>query len=142
MDLGYALATLNASLNGMAALLLFIGWRAIKAKNETLHKKLMGTAFVLSVIFLVSYLIRIAIEGVHRYPGEGWAKTLYFSILFSHIALAATVPFLAVRTIFLALKRRIQSHKKIARWTLPIWMYVSITGVIIYLMLYHIVLDW
>jgi putative membrane protein len=136
VDLNFTLATLNASLNGSAALLLFFGWRAIRRKNERLHKRLMGSAFVLSVLFLISYLTRVYLGGVHPYPGSGLLRFIYLSILFSHITLATLVPFLAVRTIYLALKRRLESHRRIARWTLPIWMYVSITGVIIYGMLY------
>lgn len=137
MDWGYFLASLNGCLNGLAFLLLFFGWRAIRAEKVALHKKLMGSAFLVSVLFLISYLTRLYLTGTHRYPGTGWARTLYLSILFTHIVLAAAVPFLAIRTIYLALKNRIPSHKKIAKWTLPIWMVVSITGVVIYLMLYH-----
>lgn len=137
MDLGYGLATLNASLNGLAAILLFIGWRAIRNQKEKLHKKLMGSAFAVSLVFLISYLTRLFISGTHRYPGEGAVKTLYFVILASHVVLAALVPFLAIITIYFALKRRLSSHRKIAQVTFPIWMYVSVTGVVIYIMLYH-----
>ena len=135
MEIGFALATLNATLNGTAAILLFTGWRAIKRHREDIHKKCMGTAFILSCLFLISYLTRISIEGVHRYPGNGWDKTFYLILLATHVTLAAFVPLLAGRTIYLALKRRIPTHRKWARWTLPIWMYVSVTGVVIYLML-------
>ena len=137
MDLGYSLATLNASLNGTAAILLILGWRAIRTKKEDRHKKLMGSAFIISCLFLVSYIIRILIEGTHAFPGEGIWRSLYLSLLASHIILAAFVPFLAVRTIYLALKRRLEAHRQIAAVTLPIWIYVSVTGVLIYLWLYH-----
>lgn len=141
MELGYTLATLNASLNGTAALLLFIGFLAIRSGKESIHKKCMGTAFVLSCLFLISYLTRIFLEGTHRYPGDGFGRTFYLILLTSHIILAAFVPFLAVRTIYLAMKRRLETHKKWAKVTLPIWMYVSVTGVVIYLMLYHLVIG-
>lgn len=137
MNWGQNLAALNASLNATAFVLLFCGWRAIRSRRVSLHKKLMGSAFCVSTVFLISYLIRLGLTGTHRYPGSGFMKTLYFSILFSHTLLAATVPFLAVRTIYLALKNRIESHRKLARVTLPIWMYVSSTGVLIYFMLYQ-----
>lgn len=137
MEWGFFLASLNASLNGLAAILLFLGWRAIRGKNEEVHKKFMGSAFLVSCVFLVSYLLRVGFFGIHRFPGEGLEKTIYLIILFSHIILAALVPFLAVRTIYLALKRRLESHRRIAAVTFPIWMYVSVTGVIIYFMLYH-----
>ncbi len=137
MDLGYKLATLNASLNGLSATLLLMGWLAIRARKESIHKKFMGSAFVVSSLFLISYLIRVGISGTHRYPGVGLEKTVYLIILFSHIILAALVPFLAIRTIYLALKRRLPAHRRIAAVTFPIWMYVSVTGVLIYFMLYH-----
>jgi putative membrane protein len=137
MNIGPKLAALNAVLNGMAFLLLFAGWRAVRARRMTTHKRLMGSAFAVSCVFLISYLLRVYLTGTHRYPGEGFLKTLYLVILGSHTLLAATVPFLAVRTIYLALKGRIDSHRRIARWTLPIWMYVSLTGVVVYLMLYQ-----
>lgn len=137
MDWGYNLATLNATLNGLSAVLLFLGWRAIRGKNETVHKRFMGAAFLVSIVFLISYLIRVGYFGIHRYPGEGLIKTVYLIILFSHIILAALVPFLAIRTIYLALKRRLEAHRRIAAVTFPIWMYVSVTGVVIYFMLYH-----
>lgn len=135
---GYRLATLNASLNGMAAILLFAGWRAIRRGNPERHRVLMISAFSLSCVFLISYLIRVAIDGTHRYPGVGWDKTFYLVLLISHVILAALVPFLAFRAIYLAIKQRFAQHQKIAAITFPIWMYVSITGVIIYLMLYQL----
>jgi putative membrane protein len=138
MEIGFFLASFNAALNATAACLLLFGWFAIRRKREDIHKRCMSTAFVLSCIFLISYLTRISIEGVHRYPGEGWDRTFYLTLLSTHITLAASVPALAGRTMYLAIKRRIATHRKWARWTLPIWMYVSVTGVVIYLMLYHL----
>ena len=137
MSLADRLAAWNAFLNGSSAILLFSGWMAIRAKRVQLHRRLMGTAFAVSVLFLISYLTRFYLSGAHRYPGGGWLKTLYLSILLTHTTLAATVPVLAIRSIYLALKNRIPAHRKIVRWTLPIWMYVSVTGVVIYFMLYH-----
>ena len=137
MSFGDNLASLNAVLNGLSAILLFFGWRAVKAKNILRHRAFMGSAFVVSILFLISYLTRFYLTGAHRYPGSGPMKTLYLSILLTHTVLAVTVPFLATRTIYLAMKNRIASHRKIARFTLPIWMYVSVTGVVIYFMLYH-----
>lgn len=137
MTWGERLAALNALLNGSAAVLLFLGWRAIKAGKISRHRAFMGSAFLVSALFLVSYLTRFYLTGTHRYPGTGAMRTLYLSILLTHTVLAAAVPFLAIRTIYLALKDRIAAHRRIARVTLPIWMYVSVTGVLIYLMLYH-----
>ena len=90
-----------------------------------------------STVFLISYLIRFALTGIHRYPGEGWDRTLYLIILGTHTPLAAMVPALAIRTLYLALKGRFVTHRKWARVTFPIWMYVSVTGVAVYYMLYH-----
>ncbi len=137
MNWGNTLAGVNATLNGLCFILLFLGWRFIKSKNIRWHRNMMGTAFAVSVIFLISYLTRFYLTGVHRYSGTGLMKQVYLTILLTHTVLAATVPFLAIRTLYLALKNRIEAHKKIAKITLPIWMYVSVTGVIVYLMLYH-----
>jgi putative membrane protein len=136
MSLGDSLARLNAFFNGTVFILLVCGWLAIRAKKIQTHKKLMGSAFIISILFLVSYLTRIFLTGTHRYPGSGVLKTIYLSILLTHTVLAVTIPFLATRAIYLALKNRIPQHRKIARITLPIWMYVSFTGVVIYFMLY------
>lgn len=137
MNIGFFLASLNATLNGTAFLLLLLGYQAIRAKNVPRHKVLMGLAFATSCLFLISYLTRFYLTGTHRYPGDGWMRTLYLAILITHTSLAAIVPFLAIRTIYLAVKNRITAHRRLARWTLPIWMYVSFTGVVIYFMLYH-----
>ena len=137
MNWGYTLATLNASLNGTAACLLFAGWVAIRSGKQQIHKRFMISAFVISCLFLISYITRVIMEGTHRYPGEGFWRIFYLTMLATHVVLAATIPFLAIRTIYLALKGRFKSHRKIAVITWPIWMYVSITGVLIYFMLYH-----
>jgi putative membrane protein len=131
------LAFVNACLNGAAAICLFLGWRAIRADRRRLHGWLMASAFVISIIFLISYLIRVSLSGAHRYPGHGAWKLIYFSILGTHMLLAAATPPLAIRTVWLAAKRRFAEHRRIVRFTLPIWMYVSVTGVLVYVLLYH-----
>jgi uncharacterized membrane protein YozB (DUF420 family) len=134
---GDVLPHLNAALNATAALLLAIGWRFARARRERPHRLCMLSAFVCSVAFLASYLARMALTGPHPYPGEGWDRTAYLALLASHVTLAAAVPFLAVRTLWLALRRRIDTHRRWARVTFPIWMYVSVTGVVIYWALYQ-----
>lgn len=136
-SLGPTLAALNACLNGLSACFLMAGLIAIKNKKVTFHRNCMLTAFGLSVLFLISYLTRFYLTGVHRFPGEGGLRTFYLILLGSHTTLAAVTPFLAIRTLYLAAKKRFDSHRKIARITWPIWMYVSVTGVIVYFMLYH-----
>ncbi len=130
-------AHLNAILNATSVILLLMGWSAIRQRKVKRHRVLMSSALICSVLFLISYLIRYSLSGVHRYPGEGWDKIVYLTILITHTPLAACVPVLAVRTLYLALKGRFESHRKWARVTFPIWMYVSVTGVLIYWMLYH-----
>ena len=135
--LGPTLAALNACLNGLSALFLTAGFIAIRNRKVEFHRACMVTAFFLSILFLVSYLTRFYLTGVHRFPGEGGLKTFYLILLGSHTTLAAVTPFLAIRTLYLAVKKRFDSHRRIARITWPIWMYVSVTGVIVYFMLYH-----
>jgi putative membrane protein len=133
-----ALPAVNATLNGSSAILLLVGWNAVKKKQVATHRFAMQAAFVTSTIFLVCYLTRVYLTGTHRFPGGGWLKTLYLVILFSHMVLAvATVP-LVLRTLFLARRSRFIEHRKIARITFPVWMYVSVTGVVVYVMLYHL----
>lgn len=127
---------LNALLNATSAVLLALGWRAIKRRQVGRHWRLMVSAFVASTVFLISYLLRFYLSGTHRYPGDGWDKVVYLAILFSHMVLAAAVVPLALRSLYLGARKRYDRHRRLARWTLPIWMYVSVTGVIIYLMLY------
>jgi putative membrane protein len=131
------LAFVNACLNGSAALCLFVGWRAIKSGNRRFHAWMMASAFVISCVFLVSYLTRVALSGTHHYPGTGAWKAIYLAVLFSHMTLAVVTPPLAIRTLYLALKQRFVEHRRIVRFTLPIWMYVSVTGVVVYVLLYH-----
>jgi uncharacterized membrane protein YozB (DUF420 family) len=128
---------LNALLNTLSALLLACGYAAIRGGKVRRHAGFMLTAFITSVLFLTSYVI-YHIEAGHKvYPGVGWSSRVYLTILFSHIILAfATVP-LALTTLAFALRKRFDRHRRIARWTFPIWMYVSVTGVVVYLMLYQ-----
>lgn len=132
------LPTLNAVLNGTAAVLLVIGWVLIRRGRIAAHQGVMLTAFACSVAFLVSYLVYHAQVGSVRFQGTGALRTAYFTILVTHSVLAAAVPFLAAVTLFRALRRRFTRHRAIARWTLPIWLYVSVTGVAVYWMLYRL----
>jgi putative membrane protein len=136
-ELGATLALVNATLNGTSAVLLLVGWLAIRRGERKLHGWLMASAFVVSTLFLVSYLVRVAISGTHRYPGTGTWKAIYLIVLLTHMLLAVATPPLAIRTVFLAWKRRFAEHKRLVRWTLPVWMYVSVTGVLVYVLLYH-----
>jgi uncharacterized membrane protein YozB (DUF420 family) len=137
------LPALNAFLNGTAAALLVTAYILIKQGRREAHKKVMLSAFTVSVIFLISYLVYHFYRayylhvGVTRYPHTGAIRAVYFTILITHTVLAAAVPFLAIITMRRGLKGKFASHVKIARWTLPIWLYVSVTGVVVYLMLYQ-----
>lgn len=128
----------NAILNGASTVFLIAGYWAIRRRNIDFHKRCMVAAFVTSSLFLASYLTRFAISGTHRYPGDGLDKIFYLGILFSHMVLAAVSVPMILRSLFLGWRVRYADHRKIARITWPIWMYVSITGVVVYLMLYPI----
>jgi putative membrane protein len=132
------LPTVNATLNATSAVLLFVAWRAIKAKHIAVHRAFMLAAVATSALFLVCYLIRVAATGTHVYPRHDFTRPIYLAILGSHTVLAATVPFLVARALYLALRGRFDAHRRIARVTFPIWMYVSVTGVVVYVMLYHV----
>jgi uncharacterized membrane protein YozB (DUF420 family) len=134
----HPLATLNAVLNSIAAVLLVIGWVTIARGQWKAHRAAMVAAFAVSAIFLVSYLTYHAIAGSVPFRGQGPVRIVYFAILISHVILAAAVPVLAVRMFFLAWKQRWEAHRRLGRITLPIWLYVSVTGVVIYAMLYHL----
>jgi protein SCO1/2/putative membrane protein len=133
----HSLPALNALLNGTSFVLLLTGYALIRSGRRRAHQRVMIAAFACSVLFLTSYLIYHAQVGSVRFQGEGSLRTVYLSILLTHTVLAASVPFLAAITLTRALRARFDRHKKIARVTLPIWLYVSITGVVIYLMLYQ-----
>lgn len=132
------LPTLNALLNTTSAVLLTVGHHYIKGGNQQVHKRYMISSFMISILFLISYLTYHYHHGATRFTGEGWIRPVYFTILTSHTILAAAIVPLVIITLRRGLKNEIEKHKKIARWTYPIWLYVSITGVIIYIMLYHI----
>ena len=132
------LPTINAALNGTSALLLFVGYLFIRRKKVTAHKVCMGSAFATSTLFLISYLTYHYHVGSMPFGGRGWIRAIYFTILISHTILAATIVPLALVTLYRALKGRFQKHVRIASWTLPLWLYVSVTGVIVYVMLYQL----
>jgi putative membrane protein len=129
---------LNAALNLTSFVLLILGRVAIARGDEALHKRRMLQAFTASSVFLVSYLIRFATTGAHKYPGPGWDKTVYLLILFSHMILAAVLVPLLLGALRKALTGQFAAHKKLVQFAWPIWFYVSVTGVIVYLMLYHL----
>ena len=135
MDI-HSLPAVNATLNGTAAVLLVIGFALIRSGRKVAHMRVMLTAFGVSVAFLICYLVYHAQVGSVRYPGTGFIRTVYLTILATHTILAATVPFLAIITLRRALRGDFARHRRIARWTLPVWLYVSVTGVVVYLMLY------
>jgi protein SCO1/2/putative membrane protein len=124
-------------LNATSAVLLAIGYVLIRSGRRDAHKKTMLAAFSVSVVFLICYLIYHAQVGSVKYQGTGTIRTVYLTILLTHTILAASVPVLAIITLRRALKGNFPHHRKIARWTLPIWMYVNVTGVVVYLMLYQ-----
>ena len=130
------LATVNAALNATAAILIGTGFYFIKQKNIQAHKVCMIAAMVVSALFLTSYLIYHYNVGSVRFTKQGWIRNVYFPLLITHTVLAAVVLPMVLRTVYLATKRRFGNHVRIARWTFPMWMYVSVTGVIVYLMLY------
>lgn len=152
----HPLVHLNAALNATAAVLLAVGLVLIKRRRETAHKRVMLTAFGVSTAFLASYLYYHYLVGHVEFTHTGPVRTVYYVLLASHVILAMAVPFLAIATIYLGYRatgccarpghdpdgsitaRLRQKHRKLARWTFPIWMYVSVTGVVVYLMLYHL----
>ncbi len=152
----HPLVHLNATLNGLATILLISGYVLIKRRRPHAHGRVMLSAFLVSCLFLLSYLIYhfVILEGGSvKFTHPGAIRTIYLTILITHIVLAAVVPFLAMATIYYALigtgmwktdrslgdlSQMLARHRRLARWTFPIWIYVSITGVVVYVMLYHI----
>jgi uncharacterized membrane protein YozB (DUF420 family) len=132
------LPAVNAALNGSATVLLLAGYWLIRNGKREAHRKVMLAAFGASILFLICYLVYHAQVGSVRFQKEGAIRTVYLSILLTHTVLAAAVPFLAIVTLRRGFAARFDKHRKIARWTLPIWLYVSITGVVIYWMLYRL----
>ncbi|HLK10106.1 MAG TPA: DUF420 domain-containing protein [Candidatus Binatia bacterium] len=133
-----ALPALEAGLNAASAVLLLAGWAAIRQRRARIHRACMIAAFAASIAFLAAYVVHHARAGVTRFSGSGWARAIYFGILGTHTPLAALVPVLATLTLALALRGRFRRHARLARWTLPVWLYVSVTGVLIWIMLYHL----
>jgi uncharacterized membrane protein YozB (DUF420 family) len=131
------LPAVNATLNGISGALLVLGYVLIRAKRQALHRRVMLAAFATSALFLASYLIYHAEVGSVRFTRQGFVRPLYFGILITHVVLAATVLPLALLTLSRGLKARYPQHRAIARWTLPIWLYVSVTGVLVYVLLYQ-----
>lgn len=132
------LPSLNALLNSLCAIFLVIGYQCIRMKKVLQHKICMTSAFAISVAFLTSYLIYHVHAGFVPFQGTGWIRPVYFAILISHVLLAIAIVPLALVTFYRAWKEQFDKHKRIARWTLPLWLYVSVTGVTVYWMLYHI----
>jgi putative membrane protein len=133
-----SLPALNATLNATSAILLTIGWFHIKARRIRTHRRFMISAFISSSLFLLSYVIYHAQVGSKPFPGTGVARTIYFSILIPHVTLAAVVLPMAIVTLRRGLRRDDSRHRRLARVTLPLWLFVSVTGVIVYVMLYRI----
>ncbi len=134
----FHLATLNACLNATAAVLMVLGFIAIKNKQTERHKKLMLSAFAASCVFLTSYLTRIALFGNTSFGGEGALRIVYFALLVSHVLLAMAVAPMVITALVFGLRANYPRHRKLARVTFPIWAYVSVTGVFVYAMLYHL----
>lgn len=132
------LPAVNACLNAVSLLFLMSGYWFIRRKNKDAHRLCMMAAFGVSILFLGCYLYYHYHAGHVPFTGTGWVRPVYFFILITHIILAALVPVLAVLTIIRALKGNFEKHKKIARITYPVWVYVSVTGVVVYVMLYHL----
>lgn len=132
------LPTVNATLNALGGVCLVAGYVFIRQGRREAHKRAMLAAFGLMTLFFISYLVYHFQAGSVRFQGEGTIRTVYLSILLTHTVLATAVPFLAIITLRRAFKERFEKHKALARWTLPIWIYVSITGVVVYWMLYRL----
>ena len=133
------LPDLNAALNSLSAVFLLTGYGFIKSKNQRAHRRCMLAAFACSILFLISYLIYHYQVGSVPFKGQGPIRTVYFTILITHTVLATTVVPLVLITLIRGLRERFDAHRRIARWTFPIWLYVSVTGVIVYWMLYWLV---
>lgn len=133
-----SLPTVNAILNSISLVLLLLGYQAIRRRNVIRHKRFMVSAFVVSVCFLITYLTYRLLGSDKKFSGQGWIRPVYFFILITHVTLAATVPVLASRTLYLAWRARWDAHRRWAKWTFPIWVYVSITGVVVYFLLFVI----
>lgn len=139
VQIGDALARVNAALNTASFVLLLVGFIHIKNKRPKQHETSMKLAFLASALFLAGYLTRFALTGAHHIAATGGVKIAYLSLLFSHMALAAVTVPLVFRTLYLARNKRFAEHRRIAKITFPIWLYVSFTGVVVYALLYHVI---
>jgi len=137
-EIGNALAPVNAALNLLSAVLLFSGYVAIKKRRIEAHRWRMQAAFVASLVFLVFYIARFYLTGSHRFPDVGFVRTIYLVILMSHMVLAVVALPLVIWTLVLGRRNQVERHRRLARITFPIWAYVSVTGIVVYVMLYHV----
>jgi putative membrane protein len=133
----HSLPAVNATLNAISTVLLVTGYILIRGRHITLHRRCMIAACVTSTLFLASYVAYHLQVGSIRFPRQGFVRPLYYTILITHVTLAVSVPPLAIVTLWRGLKMRVDRHRAIARWTLPIWLYVSVTGVLVYVLLYQ-----
>jgi putative membrane protein len=138
MTLAAILPTANAILNGTSATLLVAGLVAIRRGAREVHRRFMLAACASSILFLAGYFTRIALTGTHRFPGKGALEAAYLALLLSHTLLAAVAGLIVPRTLYLAWRARYPDHRRLARFAFPIWMYVSVTGVVVYVILYHV----
>jgi uncharacterized membrane protein YozB (DUF420 family) len=136
--LATVLPAVNAALNALSASLVVTGYLCIRRGKVAAHRRCMLSAFGASTLFLVGYLLLRSMVGMTRFTGEGWIRPVYFAILFSHTVLAAAIVPMVLLTLGRALRGDFTRHRRIARWTLPLWLYVSVTGVLIYWLLYHL----
>jgi len=134
----WQLPTVNAALNSLSAVFLCAGFLFIRSRHRRAHRACMLAAFASSTLFLLFYLVYHYQVGSVAFKGQGWVRMVYFAILISHTLLATTVVPLALVTLIRALRERFDAHRRIARWALPIWLYVSVTGVVVYAMLYRL----
>ncbi|MDH3270692.1 MAG: DUF420 domain-containing protein [Gemmatimonadota bacterium] len=137
-EVGDALALVNATLNATSAVALATGFYFIRRKVVDNHRRAMLTAVGASVLFLMFYVTRVLLTGTHEFAGEGLARTVYLSVLISHMALAVVVVPFVVRLLYLAHRERFAEHKRLARFVFPVWAYVSVTGLVVYILLYQI----
>lgn len=137
-QVGNLLAPLNATLNFSSAVLLVLGYRFIRRGDRAMHRRCMLAAVSASGLFLVFYVIRMSMTGTHHFAGPAGARRVYLAVLFSHMVLAVVVLPLVLRLLWLAKHERFEEHRKLARWTFPVWLYVSVTGLLVYAMLYHV----
>lgn len=138
MNVGELLAAINAGLNALSFALLVSGFIAVRAGRRELHRTLMVAAFGASSLFLASYLTRLALAGTTEFRGVGLLRTVYLTVLFTHMLLAIAVVPMCFRALYLAWRQRFAEHRRVTRWLFPIWTYVSFTGVVVYLMLYQL----